>query len=412
MTSLRNDTLAHDQLLDRLLQDALEAVRAYLRLEVAFISEFKYGRRVFRYVDSEAVFSPVSVGASELLEESYCQRVVDGRLPELIPNATENREARTLPVTMLMPIGVHLSVPIKLDEGEVFGTLCCFSRQPNYSLDERDLEVVRLYADFVGRALKRSLGDKRALQKAYERLCNVLDEQHFHIVYQPIIHVGMNKLVGHEALTRFTAEPFRSPDKWFNEAATVGLQEDLEFAVIRKALADFHHFPDDTYLSFNVSPGTILKGSVPALFAGYPLQRVVLEVTEHESIDNYSAIADELAPLRQQGLRLAVDDAGSGYASFRHILKLKPDVIKLDASLVGAIDKDQSIRALAAALIRFAEETGSKVVAEGVEREEELAVLRQLKVNKAQGYLLGRPCPLEDLTFWSRCQSQDFHRLL
>lgn len=405
MTSLHDDTLTNDQLLDRLLQDALEAVRAHLRLEVAFISEFKYGRRVFRYVDSEAAFSPVIVGASEPLEESYCQRVVDGRLPELIPNATENREARTLPVTTRMPIGVHLSVPIKLDDGEVFGTFCCFSRKPNYALDERDLEVMRLYADFVGRALKRSRGDKRALQKTYERLRKVLDGHYFHIVYQPIVHVGMNKLVGHEALTRFTAEPIRSPDKWFNEAATVGLQEALELAVIRKALADFHRFPDDTYLSFNISPQTILKGAVPAVFEGYPLERVVLEVTEHASIDNYSAIADALAPLRQRGLRLAVDDAGAGYASFRHILKLKPDVIKLDVSLVRAIDRDQSIRALAAALIRFAEETGSKVVAEGVETEDELEVLRQLKVNKAQGYLLGRPCPLEHLKFLSRCEN-------
>lgn len=108
-------------------------------------------------------------------------------------------------------------------------------------------------------------------------------------------------------------------------------------------------------------------------------------------------IAEKLSSLRQRGLRLAVDDAGAGYASFRHILKLKPDVIKLDSSLVAAIDKDGGIRALAAALIRFAEETGSKVVAEGVETEQELQVLRQLKVNKAQGYLLGRPGPLETL---------------
>jgi EAL domain-containing protein (putative c-di-GMP-specific phosphodiesterase class I) len=121
----------------------------------------------------------------------------------------------------------------------------------------------------------------------------------------------------------------------------------------------------------------------------------MLEVTEHASIQDYSVIAAKLAPLRQLGLRLAVDDAGAGYASFRHILKLKPDVIKLDASLVGAIDQDRGVRALAAALIRFAEETGSKIVAEGVETQEELNVLRQLNVNKAQGYLLGRPSPIE-----------------
>ncbi|WP_313328822.1 EAL domain-containing protein, partial [Stutzerimonas balearica] len=116
--------------------------------------------------------------------------------------------------------------------------------------------------------------------------------------------------------------------------------------------------------------------------------------TEHACICDYERVEDELRPLRERGLRLAVDDAGAGYASFRHILRLRPDVIKLDGSLINNLDGDSNCRALAAALIRFAAETGSKVVAEGVETEEELAVLRTLGVKKAQGYLLGRPAPL------------------
>ena len=120
----------------------------------------------------------------------------------------------------------------------------------------------------------------------------------------------------------------------------------------------------------------------------------MLEVTEHALVEDYERLADVLGPLRSKGLRLAVDDAGAGYASFRHILKLKPDVIKLDSSLIRNVDSDTGCRALAAALIRFAEETACKVVAEGVETEAELAMLRRLQVNKAQGYLLGRPAPL------------------
>jgi EAL domain-containing protein (putative c-di-GMP-specific phosphodiesterase class I) len=104
-----------------------------------------------------------------------------------------------------------------------------------------------------------------------------------------------------------------------------------------------------------------------------------------------------LEPLRRKGMKLAVDDAGSGYASFRHILKLKPDVIKLDISLIKKIDSDSCSRALAAALIRFAEETGSHIVAEGVETQAELDVLRELKVDKVQGFLLGRPMPIGQL---------------
>lgn len=388
---------ASDRVLDEMLHDALHALRKHFRMEVAFISELELGRRVFRYVESEVSFSPVCAGGSDSLEDSYCQRVVDGRLPELIHNAQENAEALTVQATKLLPVGAHLSVPIRLANGEIYGTFCCFQRQPNYSLDERDLDFMRSYADFVGMVLSRRLEGRALLQTLRASILSIIEGECYNIVYQPILHVEEHRLVGHEALTRFTVEPVHSPDQWFAEAAEVGLQEQLELAVIRKALLNLHRFPDGTYVSLNISPETILKGSVPAVLAGYPLERIMLEITEHASIEDYSLIAMELAPLRARGLRLAVDDAGAGFASFRHIIKLHPDVIKLDISLVRAIDKDLSIRALAAAIIRFAEETTSKVVAEGVETNEELAVLRNLKVSKAQGYLLGRPAPYESL---------------
>ena len=138
------------------------------------------------------------------------------------------------------------------------------------------------------------------------------------------------------------------------------------------------------YWAAVVKPGTIL----------YELGGVSEELARATLARRVAAVRTFTAWLRREGLRLAVDDAGAGYASFRHILKLKPDVIKLDASLIRNVDSDTGCRALAAALIRFAEETGCKVVAEGVETQEELAMLRRLAVNKAQGYLLGRPSAL------------------
>lgn len=214
------------------------------------------------------------------------------------------------------------------------------------------------------------------------------------MVYQPIVHLVENRIVGHEALARFSAEPQRTPDKWFDEAGQVGLQQELEVALIEAALKGMDRLPPDSYLSLNVSPDTILAGALDNVLAHQPMVRLMLEVTEHACVQDYALLAEALEPLRSKGLRLAVDDAGAGYASFRHILKLKPDVIKLDSSLIRNIDSDTGSRALAAALIRFAEETGCKVVAEGVETREELAMLRRLEVNKAQGYLLGRPMPL------------------
>lgn len=380
-----------------IVMETLHSVRTLLGMEVAFVSEFRDGRRVFRYVDSEEGAPAVCVGASDPLEESYCQRVLDGRLPELIRDATKIPEALTLPVTMALPVGAHLSVPIRFSDGQIYGTFCCFSTFPESTLNDRDIRTMRLFAEVTGKLLEEQVAEESARNELVTRLRAVLDDERFTTVYQPIVHVAQLKVVGYEALTRFSAEPVRTPDHWFNEAAVVGLQEELELAAITKALQGLAHLPEGAYLSLNVSPNTLLMGSVASVLEGYPFERLILEVTEHVSVSDYSPIAAVLTPMRQQGLRLAVDDAGAGFASFRHILKLQPDVIKLDVSLIRKIDTDTGCRALAAALIRFAEETGSKIVAEGVETDAELQTLRELNVNKVQGYLLGRPAPIEAL---------------
>ncbi|MBU0563772.1 EAL domain-containing protein [Stutzerimonas kunmingensis] len=380
--------------LSEMLVETLHAVRTHLGMDVAFISEFRGGSRIFRYLDGNFVPLQLEVGACDPLDDSYCQRVLDGRLPELIQNAATLPEALAMPVTKALPVGAHLSVPLRFSDGRLYGTFCCFSTTPDNSLNERDLNTLRLFADFAGRLLERHALNEIRYAETLTRIRSVLEQRAYSVVYQPIVHLVENRIVGHEALARFTDEPVRSPDKWFAEAGLVGLQQELEVALIEAALHDFDQLPADSYLSLNVSPETILAGALGTVLADQPLARLMLEVTEHASVQDYSQLAEALEPLRSKGLRLAVDDAGAGYASFRHILKLKPDVIKLDSSLIRNVDSDTGCRALAAALIRFAEETGCKVVAEGVETQEELAMLRRLEVNKAQGYLIGRPMPL------------------
>lgn len=380
--------------LSEMLTEALHSVRTHLGMDVAFISEFRGGMRVFRYLDGNFVPLKLSVGSAGPLEDSYCQRVVDGRLPELIPDAALLPEALALPVTRELPVGAHLSVPLRFSDGRLYGTFCCFSTTADGTLNERDLNTLRLFAEFAGRLLERHARSEMVYSETHTRIRSVLSERAYSTVYQPIVHLLENRIVGFEALARFSASPRRSPDQWFSEAGSVGLQQDLEIALIEEALKGLAFLPEHTYLSLNVSPATVLSGALAAALASQSLDRLMLEVTEHASISDYAQIADTLEPLRKQGLRLAVDDAGAGYASFRHILRLKPDVIKLDGSLIRNIDSNTDCRALAAALVRFAEETGSKVVAECIETEAELAVLRVLKVNKAQGYLLGRPAPI------------------
>jgi EAL domain-containing protein (putative c-di-GMP-specific phosphodiesterase class I) len=149
------------------------------------------------------------------------------------------------------------------------------------------------------------------------------------------------------------------------------------------------------YLSLNVSPATITSGELEPVLNGAAIDRIVLEITEHTFIQEYPNVERAPRPLRERGLRLAVDDAGAGYASFRHILKLAPNMIKLDVSLVHDIDIDPAERALASAMIRFAGETRSTIVCEGVETLAELNTLRELGVTRMQGFLAGRPMPLE-----------------
>jgi len=379
---------------DSLIQDMLHGLRLALNMKVSFISEFAQKKRMFRYVDADEDFRPIDVGDGDPLGESYCSRIVDGELPELMRDARLNPIALTIPATTSLPVVAHLSVPIRFSQGEVYGTLCCFSNQIVDTLADKDLAILRLFSDFVGKILEPRVHLARERQNLRQRIQSVIDDARFTIHYQPIFRIQEHELVGHEALTRFMAEPVRSPDQWFDEAIDIGLNVQLELAVIRRILADLHRFPSGTYVSINISPETILRGDIQNHFVGVPHHRIVLEVTEHASVGDYDMISRMLEPLRSLGVRVAVDDAGSGYASFRHILRLKPDIIKLDASLIHQIDKDPGSRALAAAIVRFAEQTDCIVVAEGVETKSELAVLLALDINKAQGYLLGRPQPL------------------
>lgn len=390
------------------LQDILRTIRQHLGMDVAFLSRFADGKRIFQYVDTLHANHPVKVGGADPLEESYCQRIVDGRLPELIRDAAMYPAAAELPVTAALPVGAHLSVPIKLSDGRIYGTFCCFSHAADHSLTERDLHVMRAFADLAAKQIEQDIATHKERQEIEQRIKSILDSDNPSIVYQPIFHLAQNRIVGFESLSRFTASPLRTPDVWFNEAAKVGLGVALETKAIQTALQGLKYLPDSVYVTINASPETILSGAIASTFKDMPLNRLVLEVTEHALIDRYEDLAAAICSLRERGMQVAVDDAGAGYASFRHILNLAPDIIKLDISLTRNIDSDRSRRALAAALTRFAEETGSKIVAEGVETAAKLHVLQEIGINKAQGYLLGRPVSINEASQLCRQRSATF----
>jgi PAS domain S-box-containing protein len=218
------------------------------------------------------------------------------------------------------------------------------------------------------------------------------------VVYQPIVRIADGRVGGIEALARFDAQPQHPPDVWFTEAEELGLGEQLEILAVRRAAVALGSLSSDQYLSLNVSAATLCSDSVLRflLEPGVPSERIVFELTEHAIVGDYDELADQLIKLRRLGARLAVDDAGAGYASLRHILRLRPDFIKLDRAVTTSVDSDPVRRALTAAMVAFAEEVGALLIAEGVERPEELEALASVGVPYAQGYLLGRPGPLGD----------------
>jgi EAL domain-containing protein (putative c-di-GMP-specific phosphodiesterase class I)/putative methionine-R-sulfoxide reductase with GAF domain len=222
-----------------------------------------------------------------------------------------------------------------------------------------------------------------------QRLRNTIAAQDFRVVYQPICDLQSSRLVGHEALARFTDQ--RSPEIWFAEARRLGMGAELELALARKALEALTRQQFRTYLAINLSPATILNDEVDRLCAEVDASKFVIEMTEHTQVDDYAQLADRIESLRRQGVRFAVDDAGAGFASLRHVLRIRPDFIKLDRSITHGIDTELGHQSLTSALLTFAEGTSAAIVAEGIETKDEVATLRRLGVPYGQGYYLGRP---------------------
>lgn len=246
------------------------------------------------------------------------------------------------------------------------------------------------------RAHEEAERGERSQQEA--RISSVLRTRALAPVYQPVAELRTGQVVGVEALSRFSGEPLRPPDVWFAEAERVGLGTDLQLLAIQQALGALDKLPPDVFLAVNLTPGVVLDPDRRLLhMAEGVLDRLVLELTEQVPVEDYDALNTAIAPLREGGGRLAVDDTGAGYAGLKHLIALGPEIVKLDLSLTRGIDHDPARRALASALVRFGHDTGARVVAEGVETEAEFEALRALEVPWAQGYLIARPQALEDV---------------
>ncbi|HSO14917.1 MAG TPA: EAL domain-containing protein [Arthrobacter sp.] len=237
------------------------------------------------------------------------------------------------------------------------------------------------------------LSTERAADEVRERITALVPGDSIVTAFQPIHCLGSGTIVGAEALSRFPRSGSTSPEAWFMQAASIGMEVELELLALRTAMSAADKLPQDMYLAINLSPRVCLDPRVLATVTQGSIHpsRLVLEVTERQEVDDYEDLLRLLSPLRTSGMRLAIDDAGAGYASMRHIIRLKPDLIKLDRAIIRDIDTEASHRALGAAMVSFAAETGALLVAEGIETTAELNTVTSLGMAAGQGYLLGKP---------------------
>ena len=247
------------------------------------------------------------------------------------------------------------------------------------------------FADLAGALLGRRVGDTQEGRRLRTVIQRVITERAFSTVFQPIVDISRGSTLGYEALTRFTDGV--APDLRFADAAAVGMSVELERATLEAALAAASTLSPSRFVHLNVSPALVLEGTHLRRLLGQTKARIVLEITEHAEVRDYAAFRTAIERIGRPVL-LAVDDAGAGFASFRHILELRPAFVKVDISIVRGIDADPAKQALVAGMRHFARMTRRRLIAEGVETEAEADALRALDIRLCQGYLFGHPAPL------------------
>ncbi|MFT7431882.1 MAG: hypothetical protein ACI971_002357, partial [Colwellia sp.] len=297
------------------LNKLLSIVRKHLDMDVAFIAKFVNKERVIKVLDAKNDMLSINVGDSDPIDDTYCEKIVDNVLPNIIHNTKENDITNSLPITEKLSIGSYIGVQIILSNGEVYGTFCCYKQSPDDTINQRDLSFLNAIADIASELIEKNVKTELSHNEMKAKITSVLEQNKINIHYQPIFNLRSNKIIGYESLSRFNTLPYKSPDIWFADASQVNLGEELEILAIKSAIKGIDEFNLDTYIAINTSPAYVLNGAVAIALQGVNLERIILEITEHAPIRNYPEFRKALEPLRERGLRIAIDDAGSGYSS-------------------------------------------------------------------------------------------------
>ncbi len=354
----------------------VELVHRHLRFELVFVVELVAGGAVCRSsagID-HAMLSSVGAPVSRALAAAVRRVSAERQVGELGAGPPEGP-------------GRLIGVPLRLSDGTNWGALCALSSDSDRVVGQREVEFMSMLSDLVVDELDRRNDEQRAREDIHA----LIDSERVAVAYQPIFDLCSKRCLGVEALARFP-EPFPSPDRTFAVAERLGLGLQLEELVVRQAWEVLPLLAEGQFLALNLTPQSLLQLARRAYERhDVPLNSVVVEVTEHTAIDAYSDLRFELERLRVRGLRLAVDDAGAGFASLRHVLELRPDILKIDRSLIDGLSRDFARRIAVQSFVAMAENLQAIVVAEGVERRADRDAAQELGLHAAQGYLFGRP---------------------
>lgn len=353
----------------------VELVRRELGLNVAFISEIEGDRRTFRALVSD-VDLPIEIGFNEPYEGTYCEMITSGRLEEVVPDTSLEPLTVDAFHTSYLGIGAYVGVPMTRRSGELFGTLCAFSREPRPDLSPAQAEVLRATAVLIMRLIEVEEEVDGRLRDLAATVDEALDVG-TRIDLLPVVEVTTGAVVGQEAVARFgDGVPFR---RRLAEARELGRGVELELSVLTQTLAAVE---DSTapVVSTSLSAEALRDPAFQALISAMPPSRLMLRFDVDEKIDDYEELTGLLQPLRLLGARVAVDRVGDGAADLRHILLLSPDVIRIDASLVRGLAEDPSRRVLVESIATLAAKLEADAVALGVSSDEDLAWMEELGI--------------------------------
>ena len=378
---------------DQQIADLLRTAKTSLRMTATFMTRMDGTTQRLEVVESSIPLL-FPEGSQVRQDTTLCQAVRDGELPPVMPDLKAFPAAMALPAARLPRIRSFVTVPVRLSDGTLYGTFCAAGLTSDPELTERDRALMEVLASAAATLVEPGLRGSRA-EEIETRLAPVVAVGGPVVLLQPIVELATGVRTGAEALSRFPREWDKAPDVVFAEAHSVELGHRLELLALERAAE--HLAVATGYVAMNVSPATLLRPECSALLQRLPLDRVVLELSEHDQVEDYAALEAVLQPLRAAGLRLAVDDVGAGFSSLRHIVQTSPDVLKLDRSIVDGVSTDPVLRTLVRALVEFAHGCGATVVAEGIETAEDAVCLLALEVDLGQGWFYGRPGPASTL---------------